>query len=596
MTGLSGGEATGAGLRRMVDPMRHEEWYAEERFEEGGLGLGMLHHGDRDPKGHATWEGRRVAGALDGAISNLDDLGWDVGDVFERFLEAPARTARAVDGPFVLACVDADADRVLLATDKIGCRPCFYTTADGFHFASEVKSLLPRIEEPTVDEQGVGDMVLMGNMWSDDTLVEAVRSLHPATVLEYADGEVSRRRYWTPAFGTAAPGEEYLYGLTREFQRTVDRIGTTVSGDVGLWLSGGLDSRATLRELVRSARNGAGADVDSLVALTYDANPGGGVNPALARQVVDVLDVPLEEVPLTADQFVSRFEECVDVTDGMVRWNTLVNLSSVFNIREHDPDVVMEGLEGALVGHHLCRHHFTAPDSPVESMYRSEAATSVERVRDVLAVDVDPLEPFRREARRSARESMDEVVVDAHYQNYYHRLAHASNHLARSQVGTRVPYADGRFLEHTARLPLSYRMGDVPFSDGELIYGVVKPKIRMINQLDADLAEIPYERSGLKPTYPYPAHVVGFFASTALAQLRSDPTYGGKGLVDEWYRHSGSLRDTVDGLLADARDRRLFDGDVLRELQETQRSGDGSEITTIAAVTTVEQWLQRHLD
>lgn len=596
MTGLTGGTASGDTLQRMGEAMHQEPWYVEERFEDGDHGISMHHHGDRDAEGHATWQGDRAAGAIDGAITNRSELGWSREELFERLLEAPARTARAVDGPFVIACYDAAADRTVLVTDKIGCRPCYYTTENGFYFGSEVTPLLTRIDDPSVDEQGVSDMILMGNMWSDDTLVEGVNSLHPATVLEYADGELTRERYWKPTIEPSDPTAEYLYGLTTEFQRSVDRVSQTVSGEVGLWLSGGLDSRATLGELARNYRNGSGADIESLVAFTYDANPGGGVNPRLANRVTGVLDLPLEEVPLSADRFLPNFERSIGITDGMVRWNTLLNLSSVFNIESHDPDVVMEGLEGALVGHHLCRHHFTDCDSAVESMYRSEAAVSRERVRDVLAVDVDPLEPFREEVRRSDRASMAAVIVDAHYQNYYHRLAHASNHLPRSQVGTRIPYADGQFLDYTAQLPQSYRMGSLPLSGGELIYGVVKPKIEMAKHLDSELAAIPYERSRLKPTTPYPLHVLGFFASTALAQLRSERTYGREGTAGRWYRQHGGLRATIDRLVADATDRDLFDGDTLRDLQRRQRTGDSDEITTIAAVTTVEQWLQDNLD
>lgn len=594
MTGLAGGATTGGDLRALLDGMHHEPWYGTERFETGDSGVGLLHHAERDPGSHATWQGDGAAGVVDGAPTNLDELGWTVGEFFERFGDDPVTTAAAVDGQFVVAYV-AD-DRVLVATDKIGCRPCHYTTDGEFLFGSEVTALVDALDDPTVDPQGVSDMLLMGNMWSDDTLVEGVRSLHPATVLEYADGERSTTRYWTPTVDPADPGDAYLEGLTTEFQRAVDRCAATVSGDAGLWLSGGLDSRATLKELVRSADGGAGEDIDSLTAFTYDANPGGGVNPRIARQVVDVLDVPYEEVPLTADRFVPRFEECVDLTDGMVRWSTFVNLASVYNIEDHDPGVVMEGLEGALVGHHLCRHHFTDVETAVESMYRSEAAASADHVRSVLDVDVDPMEPFRAEARRTNGDTLAAQVVEAHYANYYHRLAHASNHLPRSQVGTRVPYADGRFLDYVASLPLAYRMGSLPVADGKYVYGVVKPKIRMINDVDPELAAIPYERSRLKPTLPYPAHVAGFFGATALARLRSKPTYGGRSMLDAWYDDHVPFRELMDGLLADARERPLFDEAALLDAQRTQATPGESAISTIAAVTTVEQWLQSNLD
>ena len=89
MTAVTGGTVTGDGLGRMLDAMRHEDWYDEERFEDDAVGLGALHHGDRDPEGHTAWQGSRAAGVIDGAISNLAALGWDHEDLFERFLDDP---------------------------------------------------------------------------------------------------------------------------------------------------------------------------------------------------------------------------------------------------------------------------------------------------------------------------------------------------------------------------------------------------------------------------------------------------------------------------------------------------------------------------
>jgi asparagine synthase (glutamine-hydrolysing) len=288
-------------------------------------------------------------------------------------------------------------------------------------------------------------------------------------------------------------------------------------------------------------------------------------------------------------------EQSVDLTDGMVMWNTLLNLSAVYNIDGHDPDILMEGVVGELVGQHLCRYHLTGASSLVESMYRSEARLSTEEVTDLLDVSADPLGSYRKEARRIDEHSFGEAVVDAHFQNYYPRLAHASNPVPRSQVGTRVPYADGEFLSRAAKLPLEWRMGAVPFTKGGLIYGVVKPKIRMIRALDADLAEIPYERSRLRPSHPYPLHVAGFFGSTALSQLRSQRTYGGRSMAGEWYRNHDRFRERIDSLLDDACDRPFLTADAVRERQQRHLDEEAEEIGILSAITTLELWLQRNM-
>ncbi|HKJ57860.1 MAG TPA: asparagine synthase-related protein [Halobacteriales archaeon] len=594
MTGIVGGTVDGSQLSRMIEAMPGEPWYGSERFEAGAYGLGMEHHGEKDPLGYTFWRDGRTAGAVDGAFTNLDELGWDVPSVFERLLRAPERTLAALEGPFTVACLDAADDRLLLGTDKIGSRPPYYTTDAGFHFGSGLAPLLTVLDDPAVDVQGVGDLLLMGHMWSDTTIVSGVRSLHPATLVEFRDGELTERRYWRPDYRPSRPTDAYFHELTNAYQGAVDRASRSLSGDVGVWLSGGLDSRATLAELARNHRDGAG--FDSLSTFTYDSNPSGVVNPRLASDVARALELPNETVPMTPDRFLDNLERSVDLTDGMVTWATFRNLSSVFDIDGSDPDVMLEGIVGELVGQHLSRYHLGKASSLVESMYHSEASLDAEEVTALLDVDVDPLGSYRREARRIDEDSFEEAVVDAHYQNYYPRLAHASNPVPRSQVGTRVPYADGDLLSVAAKLPTGWRMGSLPFSDGELIYGVVKPKIRMMRALDADLADIPYERSRLKPSYPYPLHVVGFFASTALAQLRSKPTYGGRSLVGEWYRSHDRFRERIDGLVDDACDRPIFDADAVRTYQQRQQRDEADEMDALSSITTLELWLQRHLD
>lgn len=594
LTGIVGGTIDGAALDDMLDTMAGESWYGTDRFDTGSHGVGIRHHGEKDPEGHTFWRDGGAAGVIDGAVSNRSELGWDTETIFERLLRAPDRTLETLEGPFTVAAVDASEDRVLLATDKIGSRPPVYRHDDGFAFASGTSQLLPALDDPGVDPQGVSDLLLMGHMWSDTTLLEGVKSVHPGTVVEYHEGEVTGRRYWRPDYDPAEPNAEYFHELTTEFQRTVDRTANTVSGDVGIWLSGGLDSRATVSEFARVQRERDA--FDSLITYTYDANPGGGINVRLAEDVAETLELPNETVPLTPDRFLPVLERTVDATDGLVNWNFALNLTATENIDGREPNVLMEGIVGELLGQHLSRYHLREASSLVDSMYHSEASLPAEEVTALVDADVDPMGSYRREAARTEETDFEQAVVDTHFQNYYPRLAHASNPVARGRSGTRVAYADGDFLESAARLPPSWRMGALPGSDGELIFGVVKPKIEMIRVLDADLAEIPYERSRLKPGLPYPLHVAGFFASTGLSHLLGDPTYGGTSMAGQWYRDHDGIQSRLDDLIDDARDRWFLDGDAVEGRRQRHLDGESDETSALCSITTIELWLQRHFD
>lgn len=591
MPGIIGGTIDENDLSPMVEQLRQEEWYDEERFSARQFSLGFVNHGDRDPSGHCSWDDGDRFGVVDGAISNWSELSMTDADILEGVLERPEELLPALEGSFTIAAVDSTEDRVVIAQDKIGARQCYYAVDDGLVFGSKVGAMLVHLDDPRIDRQAVSDMLLMGHMWGDRTLIQGVRSLRPASYLEYRDGEVSHDRYWKPSYGMADPGEPYLRELKDRFQRSIELVSSTLDDEAGLWLSGGLDSRLTAAELKRNADAAGSFD---LTTYTYDANPP-GKNIEPARAVADELDVPNELVEMSAESFDSVFETVVDATDGMLRWNTAKNLATVFNVPE-PTGVIMEGLAGELIGQHLCRHHFTDCATPVESMYRSEAVNSLDTVRGLLSIDVDPLDSFRDEARFSDETTHEGKILDAHFQNYYSRMAHVSNQVPRTRVGTRVTYADGQFLDHAAKLPLKYRMGSVPFTGNRIPYGITESKFWLLREIDRSLAEIPYERSSLPPKYPFPVQVAGFVGSTALARLRSKKTYGGRGTVDEWYRQCDPLQERMDELLEAACDRPYFDGDRLRELQEAHLRGDGNHRNVIAPVTTLESWFQRHVD
>ncbi|WP_049901206.1 asparagine synthase-related protein [Halococcus agarilyticus] len=591
MTGIFGGSVTETALQDLGEALHDEPWYGHERLGTDGHRLGLRHHGDRDPGGHLTYEAGARAAVVHGAITNREALGLTTDELFESFLDSPTELLSRLDGPFVIAGVDADADRVVVATDRLGARPCYYHADEGLAFTSSLGALLTRVDDPTLDEGAVADMLLMGYVWGEKTLVEEVTALPPATVLDYSEGTLSTERYWSPSFD-ALPDDGYLPGLVEQYRSIIDDAAGTMDGSVGLWLSGGLDSRTMAAELDRHA-----SGFDDLAAYTYDANPRGGGNPELAGEVAAHLDVDLDTVELTPDLFLDRLGEAVDLTDGMLRWSSFINLLSTYSLPDDHADVLLEGAgQGELMGHHLRRYHFTGTDSPIESMYWSEAMVDRDTVATLLATDAEPLQSFVDTAEASDA-SHKGTILDAHFANYYSRMTFASNAIPRSQAGTRVPFADREFLEYVARLPLKHRMRTVPLTRGTIPYGVTRTKLALTRALDSDLAAIRYERTGVAPKRPFPVHVAGFLTTTAAARLGRRTTYGGRSVPDMWYRNQPAVREFFDDLLDSACERSVFDGEAIRRLRREHLADEANHmITSLAAITTLELWLQRNVD
>jgi asparagine synthase (glutamine-hydrolysing) len=590
MSGITGGNVSDESVREMTDTVvgleEESTWISTDTT--GGLGVS---YPSRDPGGVATWEDGSKAGIVYGAVTNLSELGISYEDVFERLLERPAETATALEGGFLAACRDRSEDRYVLAADKLGSRAAFYSTEGPFRFGTSVSAILDQMRDPTLDLEGVSNMILMGHLWGSCTLVDEITAVRPAHVVEVSDGTITTERYWRPDYREADPGPDYTTELVERYRRAVRRGRQTFSGEVGIWLSGGLDSRSTSAALME----GDGMGDATLNAYTYDANSPLGINPQLAEEVAGKLGIGFREVSLDAETFGDVFERAIETVDGMIAWNTLCNISATYGVDDR-PSIMIEGMQGELLGDHLLRSHLEDYSSAVESQFASEASVPTEAVTRILQPDVDPLTTFRDEAERSPEYTTPSKIKDIHFQNYYSRKTLASNRIIRDRFGERTLHADGEYLEWCAKLPRTHRKGSVPWGNTDIPYGTTRAKLELMRRLSPTLSDITYERTRMKPSLPYPVHVLGFFSSVTLERLLSRPTYGGGQLADFWVRDRGSpMHGIVSNLIEDARDRPLFDGDAVVEVYDAHMDGDNN-IPMLSRITTLEYWLQEHLD
>lgn len=589
MTGLVGGTATDTDLQDLLAEMRSEPWYERERLEAGPFGVGLVTHGTRDPGGTvAVNDGSRLL-AIYGVVTNLDELGWIERGLCKRVLADPASTLEALDGPFVIVAADAANGRMVVGTDKLGTRRCYFTDEEGFAIGTSLNPLLTRVPDPTVNERGITDMLTIGQVWGGRTLVTEIESVPPGTAIVYdADDEtLSRERYWEHTFDDAeAPSTP---AFAAEYRRVIREMADTVSGDqrVGVWLSGGLDSRTLTAALSRHR---------DLETFTYDANPPTGANLELATRVAETLDLPNERVPLTPDGFLEVIDDGVQIVDGMIPWASFLNLSASFQVSDC-PDLMLEGSgQGGLLGNDVWRSDLERAKSPAEALYRSHHFVDKATSADILTTGDDPMRTYVEETTGGTSAGFDERVLSAYRRNFYPYGEFASNAVARSQAGTRVPVADGDFLRFTSRIPRESRTGSVPFTGGSVPYGTAEYKLGLAREMNRGLELIPYERTGVAPSRPLWQHAVGFVVTTALDRLRGETTYGGGTLAGQWYRNHDGLREWTNARLDEVCDRPWVDDAAIRDLQYRHLDGEGDRSNPLSCLTTMERWIQTALD
>ena len=165
-------------------------------------------------------------------------------------------------GMFAFALWDAPRQRLVLARDRLGVKPLYYSEPGGeieLAFASELKSLLllPG-RRPELDPEALDAYLAYLYVPHPKTAVRGIRKLPPAHVLVYEEGRASIRRYWALDPEPVPADEARVWELLRE------AVGLRLVADVpvGAFLSGGLDSTA----IVAAAHaNGARPDTFTVV-------------------------------------------------------------------------------------------------------------------------------------------------------------------------------------------------------------------------------------------------------------------------------------------------------------------------------------------
>lgn len=149
-------------------------------------------------------------------------------------------------GMFAIAILDHNRNRFVLARDRLGKKPLYYTqTKDGFlGFSSELKSLfaIPGFD-PAISLAATREYFSMGYVPGPASIYEDVQKLPPAHYLVMESGKTFIKRYWRLDFKPKFEESEEELGkqLLAHLDEAV-RIRLVSDVPFGAFLSGGLDS------------------------------------------------------------------------------------------------------------------------------------------------------------------------------------------------------------------------------------------------------------------------------------------------------------------------------------------------------------------
>jgi asparagine synthase (glutamine-hydrolysing) len=273
MCGICGvaGHVDGNVLRAMTDSLTHRGPDDSGFHEAPGISLGVRRLSIIDvPGGHQPLanEDGSVTVVFNGEIYNHQELRsrlearghrfatrTDTEVLVHLYEEYGDALVHLLQGMFAFALWDDTRRRLLLARDRLGIKPLYYTETNGtFLFASEVKALLQHPDVHATPDLLALDLYLTFRyVPGPATLFKGIKKLPPGHTLVVENGSHKVERYWELVLGDYQPGAR-LDETVEEFAALLEdttRRHLISDVPVGMLLSGGLDSSAVAALMAR---------------------------------------------------------------------------------------------------------------------------------------------------------------------------------------------------------------------------------------------------------------------------------------------------------------------------------------------------------
>jgi asparagine synthase (glutamine-hydrolysing) len=253
-------------VRRMCASMKHRGPDDEGILFEEGVGLGMRRLSIIDlSSGHQPIhnEDRTIWTVFNGEIYNyptvreeLLKLGHgfythsDTEVLVHAYEEWGDSFVEKLNGMFAFAIWDKRKRRILIARDRVGIKPLYYSYADGvLTWGSELKVIMAKPgQSREVDLVSLQQYLALEHIPPPRTILRGINKLPAGCTLAFSEAGVVVKRYWDPDLSISEQRKGLSFERCREEfrERLREAVRLEMISDVpiGVFLSGGLDSSA----------------------------------------------------------------------------------------------------------------------------------------------------------------------------------------------------------------------------------------------------------------------------------------------------------------------------------------------------------------
>ena len=588
MSGIAGDTAN-KDVLEIIAQMRYANRYSQRKANEiltssGNIGLGIFCMQDSS-ECYVLKENSKT-GVIDGFVYIGNESHENQNELYKKvitgILQTPERILADLSGSFLIAATDGR--KLIVATDKLATRPCFYSFQKGrLIIGSQTKGILPQLEKKSINIEGIGDLLAFEFLLGERTLVREICSVPSASYIEWENGEIKTKKYWNFNFKYKKSDLEFPRRLLKLYEKSVDNVLKTKGSSerVGIFLSGGLDSRLLFGVLLKK-------NIEFLT-ITYDTNPPGGINPDLSKKISEQFGIEniIVDFPSDIAESPEIIKEAVWITDGLTPWHFFYNMNFDLNCLHRHVDVIINNpRQGEFFGEDFSMDELTSELTPLEILrnnfrtFRNPVDENI--IERLLEGKYSVRNEIQKEILKSSRSSNYEILLDVMYRNYYPNFYR--KHLSDDPVEIKNIFPNSKLLDEIAGLPLRSRIRRLPVVTKIPMYPVSPLKIDLIRLVDKGLEKIPYERTGASPGEGMYMHLLGF----AKKSLLKKNIYDFSKLIRE-----GNLRKYIYADVDYLCKREIIDNDVVYDVLDKHMRGKADFGRLIGGLTTAGLFIEK---
>ncbi|HLG29159.1 MAG TPA: asparagine synthase (glutamine-hydrolyzing), partial [Candidatus Brocadiales bacterium] len=263
---------------------------------------------------------------------------------YEEYGEACVEKLR---GMFAFAIWDGNKEKLLIARDRVGIKPLFYTRINGsIVFASEIKAILSALGgqgiKREIDWRAFDAFFTLSYIPAPLTIFKDIYKLLPGHVIVCEKGQIRVKKYWDiyyqPDYGKSE--DYFIDGFMGLLEESV-KIHLMSEVPLGAFLSGGIDSSTVVSLMARNNNSQV-----NTFSIGFGGNVGGyNDERQYARLVAQRYHTNQKEFEVKPD-FITLMDELVGAFDEPFADDAMIPSYYVCKLAKEYVTVALSGLGG----------------------------------------------------------------------------------------------------------------------------------------------------------------------------------------------------------------------------------------------------------